>query len=384
MKKIAFLFLMLSSVVLFAQKPDLAKTPPMGWNSWNKFACNVSEKLIKEAADAMISTGMKDAGYEYIVIDDCWQIKRDEQGNIVADPERFPSGIKALADYVHSKGLKFGLYSDAGTGTCQNRPGSSTFEEKDAKQYAAWGVDYLKYDWCNTNGLNQQVQYTKMGKALEASGRDIVFSMCEWGGSNPWYWAKDVAHLWRSTGDIQDCWDCKRDWGGMGWTLILDQQEGLEKYAGPGHWNDPDMLEVGNGGMKDNENRSHFSFWCLLAAPLMAGNDIMNMSDATKEILTNKEAIAVNQDVLGIQGSKKLDEGNFEVWVKPLKGGDYAVILFNRGDPTVNVNVKWADFGIKGKFKARDLWKKSDIGVVDGFKGGIEKHDVLFLKLIKQ
>jgi alpha-galactosidase len=384
MKIITILLFLLTSTVAFGQKPDIAKTPPMGWNSWNKFQCNVSEKLIKEIADSMVSTGMKDAGYEFIVIDDCWQIKRDEQGNIVADPERFPSGIKALANYIHAKGLKFGLYSDAGTGTCQNRPGSHTFEEKDARQYAAWGVDYLKYDWCNTKGLDQKVQYTKMSKALQASGRDIVFSMCEWGSSNPWYWAKDVGHLWRTTGDIQDCWDCKRDWGGMGWTLILDQQEGLEKYAGPGHWNDPDMLEVGNGGMNDTDCRSHFSFWCLLAAPLMAGNDIRNMSAATKEILTNKEATAVNQDELGIQGSKKLDEGNFEVWVKPLKRGDYGVILFNRGNQKIDVDVKLSTIGITGKYKARNLWEKSDTGLIDGFKGAIDKHEVLFYRLKRE
>ncbi len=384
MKIMLSFFLMLSPLILFGQKPDLAKTPPMGWNSWNKFYCNVSEKLIKETADALVSSGMKDAGYQYIIIDDCWQVERDTHGNILADPFKFPSGIKALADYVHAKGLKFGLYSDAGTRTCQGRPGSNTFEEKDANQYAAWGVDYLKYDWCSTWGLDQKVQYTKMSKALQAAGRPIAFSMCEWGKSNPWYWAQDVGHLWRTTNDIQDCWDCKRIWGGIGWTLILDQEEGLEKFAGPGHWNDPDMLEVGNGGMKDNEYRSHFSFWCLLAAPLMAGNDIRNMSDATKEILMNKEAIAVDQDELGIQGSKKLDNGNFEVWVKPLKDGDYAVILFNRNEPYVNADVKWNNLGLNGKFKARDLWKKTDLGISEGYKGDIEKHNVLFLRLIKQ
>jgi alpha-galactosidase len=375
---------MLNSIILLGQKPDLVKTPPMGWNSWNKFYCDINEKLIKEAADALVSSGMRDAGYQYIIIDDCWQVKRDTQGNILADPDKFPSGIKALADYIHAKGLKFGLYSDAGTRTCQGRPGSHTFEEKDATQYAAWGVDYLKYDWCSTRGLDQKVQYTKMSKALQATGRPIAFSMCEWGRSNPWSWAQDVGHLWRTTMDIQDCWDCKRIWGGIGWTIILDEEEGLEKFAGPGHWNDPDMLEVGNGGMKDNEYRSHFSFWCLLAAPLMAGNDIRNMSEATKEILTNKEAIAIDQDELGIQGSKKLDNGKFEVWIKPLKDGDYAVILFNRNEPNVNADVQWNNLGLNGKFKARDLWKKTDMGISEGYKGDIEKHDVLFLRLIKQ
>ncbi len=383
MKNIILAFLILTAAILCGQKPDIANTPPMGWNSWNKFGCDVSEGLIREIADAMVSTGMKDAGYQYLVIDDCWQIARDDHGNIVADPERFPSGIKALADYVHARGLKFGLYSDAGTGTCQGRPGSNTFEEKDAKQYAAWGVDYLKYDWCNTDGLDAKIQYSRMSRALQASGRDIVFSMCEWGSHNPWYWAKDIGHLWRTTGDIQDCWDCKRDWGGMGWVYILDKQEGLEKYAGPGHWNDPDMLEVGNGGMEDNEYRAHFSFWCLLAAPLMAGNDIRTMSAETSAILTNKEAIAVDQDPLGAEGSKKLDEGNFEIWVKQLMHGDYAVILFNRGNVPVDYDVKLQEIGIAGKYMAHDIWKSSDSGPVDGFKGMLGRHDVLFCRLTK-
>lgn len=362
----------------------LAQTPPMGWNSWNKFACNVSEKLIKEMADALVASGMKEAGYEYIVIDDCWQVSRDADGNIVPDKERFPSGMKALADYIHSKGLKFGLYSDAGTGTCQNRPGSYNYEEKDARQYAAWGVDYLKYDWCNSEGIDPKVVYPKMSNALKATGRPIVFSMCEWGSSNPWYWAPGVAHLWRTTGDIQDCWDCKRDWGGAGWTLILDQQEGLEKFAGPGHWNDPDMLEVGNGGMNEAEYQAHFSFWCLLAAPLMAGNDLRNMSDTIKNILTNKDAISVNQDALGKQGSKVLDEGNFEVWKKPLVNGDWAVILFNRGDPTIQADIKWNKLGMTGNYTARDIWGKANLGSSAGFKGEIARHSVKFYLLKKQ
>ncbi len=254
---------LLSAIPAAALDNGLAKTPPMGWNSWNKFGCDVSEKLVKETADAMVSSGMKDAGYQYIVIDDCWQIARDNRGNIVPDPDRFPSGMKALADYIHSKGLKFGLYSDAGTKTCQGRPGSHGYEELDAKQYAAWDVDYLKYDWCNSEGLDAKIQYGKMRDALLSSGRPICFSICEWGTNKPWLWAKDVGNLWRTTGDIQDCWDCTRTWGGMGWTKILDLQVGLEAYAGPAHWNDPDMLEVGNGGMNPTEYKAHFSFWCL-------------------------------------------------------------------------------------------------------------------------
>lgn len=306
---------------------DLAKTPPMGWNSWNKFTCNVSEQLIRETADAMVTSGMKDAGYQYVVIDDCWQVSRDDQGNIVPDSKRFPSGMKALADYVHSKGLKFGLYSDAGAKTCQGRPGSSGYEVEDARQYAAWGVDYLKYDWCHTDGVDPKIAYPTMRDALRAAGRPIVFSICEWGKSSPWTWARGVGHLWRTTEDIQDCFSCLRDWGGAGWTRILDNQVGLEKFAGPGGWNDPDMLEVGNGGLSIAESRAHFSFWCLLAAPLMAGNDLRSMSADTRDILTNREVIAIDQDPLGIEGNRIRRTGFVEVWAKKLTGNSYAVIL---------------------------------------------------------
>jgi alpha-galactosidase len=370
---------------LSAQKnPNLAPTPPMGWNSWNKFACNVDETLIKSVADVFLTNGMKDAGYEYIVIDDCWQVSREADGQIVADPKRFPSGIKALADYIHSKGLKFGIYSDAGRQTCQGRPGGFNYEEIDAKTYASWGVDYLKYDWCHNEGIVPQVVYPKMSKALALSGRDIVFSICEWGLNRPWTWATSVGHLWRTTEDILDCYDCTTDWGGMGWSLILDKQEGLEKYAGPGHWNDPDMLEVGNKGLKFNESQAHFSFWCLLAAPLIAGNDVRTMSDSTKSILTNKEAISVNQDVLGIEGSKKYDNGDFEIWSKPLKNNEIAVILFNRNKLTFDFKIDWTLAGIKGSYNLHDIWSHKDIGNSDAistFK--IPGHSVLFLRLSK-
>lgn len=383
MNKLLVFILALFPLLLAAQNnTELAQTPPMGWNSWNKFGCNVSESLIKGMADAMVASGMKDIGYEYVIIDDCWQVSRDNNGNIIADKERFPSGIKALADYIHSKGLKFGIYSDAGRKTCEGRPGGFGFEEIDAKQYALWGVDYLKYDWCSSEGISQKVVYPKMSKALKESGRPIVFSMCEWGSSNPWYWAKGIGNLWRTTGDIKDCWDCQRNWG-FGWTLILDQQDGLAKFAGPGHWNDPDMLEVGNGGMNADEYRAHFSFWCLLAAPLIAGNDLGKMSDTIKNILTNTEAIAVDQDKLGIEGSKKLDEGNFEVWTKQLSGGDWAVILFNRGTDSVDVNVTWSQFGLNDTYATRDLWLKTDLGKTKGFTGKIDGHRVVFYKLKK-
>jgi len=238
----------------------------MGWNSWNKFACDVSEQLIREIADAMVSSGLKAAGYQYVNIDDCWQVSRDAQGNIVADPARFPSGIKALADYVHSKGLKLGLYTDAGRLTCQKRPGSFDHELQDAKTYASWGVDYVKVDWCYSEGLDPEVQYAKVRDALAQAGRPIVFSICNWGVKAPWRWGPKTGNLWRTTGDISDKYDSM--------SLIGFSQNGLEKFAGPGHWNDPDMLEVGNGGMDRDEYRTHMALWALLAAPLLAGNDL--------------------------------------------------------------------------------------------------------------
>jgi len=356
----------------------LAKTPPMGWNSWNKFGCNVSEKLIKEMADAMVSTGMKAAGYQYIVIDDCWQVSRDANGNIVPDPERFPSGMKALADYVHSKGLKFGLYSDAGTGTCQNRPGSRGYEFQDARQYAAWGVDYLKYDWCNHSTQNVQASYAIMRDALKASGRPIVFSMCEWGVDDPWKWAADIGNLWRTTGDITDCWSCTGVYT-RGVMEIVDQEANLWPYAGPGHWNDPDMLEVGNPGLSIEESRSHFSLWSMLAAPLIAGNDLRHMSPQIREILTNKEVIAVDQDPLGHQGQRYRDYGDTEVWRKELTGNTEAYLLLNRSETPKEISVYVGE-----NVRVRDLWKHEDLGpFADGFfRARVVPHGVVMIKVL--
>lgn len=381
---IAALLFVFSVANVYALDKGLAKTPPMGWNSWNKFGCNVSEKLIKEMADTMVASGMRDAGYVYLVIDDCWQIDRDAQGNILPDPQRFPSGMKALADYVHAKGLKFGLYSDAGTLTCQKRPGSRGYEFQDARQYAAWGVDYLKYDWCSTSAQNAPASYSIMRDALLKAGRPIVFSICEWGTAKPWLWAKDMGNLWRTTGDIQDCWDCKRDWGGMGVVHILDLQDGLESYAGPGHWNDPDMLEVGNGGMTTNEYRAHFSLWCLLSAPLMAGNDLRSMTPEIKEILTNREVIAVDQDPLGLQGRRVKREGDREVWMKQLADGGRAVVLFNRGPKTAELSLSWIDIGYPPHLSAhvRDLWTGKDLGQMSGkFSAEAPSHDVVMVTI---
>jgi alpha-galactosidase len=362
----------------------VALTPPMGWNSWNKFGCNVSEELIRGAADAMVASGMKDAGYRYIVIDDCWQVSRSADGTIVPDPERFPSGMKALADYVHSKGLGFGLYSDAGTKTCAGRPGSKGHEEQDAKTYASWGVDYLKYDWCHTEGQDTRDAYQRMSQALRATGRPIVFSICEWGSTRPWLWAPGVGHLWRATGDIQDCWDCGKSWGGMGVSHIIDLMADLYPYHGPGHWNDPDMLEVGNGGLSLAENRAHFSMWCLFAAPLMAGNDLQAMKPEIRAILTDAEAVAVDQDPLGMQGRKVRDRGALEVWMKPLADGSRAVVLLNRGTEVAPMSVQWEDVGLSPETQAavRDIWAKKDAGPVAGrYETKVGPHDVAFLRV---
>jgi alpha-galactosidase len=292
--------------------------------------------------------------------------------------------MKALADYVHAKGLKFGIYSDAGTLTCQKRPGGRGYEFQDARQYAAWGVDYLKYDWCSTSTQNQQASYSIMRDALVKSGRPMVFSLCEWGSSKPWLWARDVGNLWRTTGDIQDCWDCKRDWGGMGFVHILDLQNGLESYAGPGHWNDPDMLEVGNGGMTTTEYRSHFSLWCILAAPLIAGNDIRSMSPEIAEILTNKEVIAVDQDQLGLQGRRVKREGDLEVWAKQMADGSRAVALLNRGAMETKISVSWSDIGYSDYLPAsvRDLWARKDLGKNTGsFSATVASHGVVMVRI---
>lgn len=346
----------------------LAQTPPMGWNSWNKFGCDVSEQLIRETAEAMVASGMRDAGYQYVVIDDCWQVARDSVGTIVVDAERFPSGMKALADYVHSLGLRFGVYSDAGLATCQGRPGSRGYEYQDARTYAEWGVDYLKFDWCNHGTQNSRASYGLMRRALDAAGRPIVFSICEWGTTQPWLWAEGIGHLWRTTGDIQDCWDCRRDWGGMGWVHILDLQDGLEAFAGPGHWNDPDMLEVGNGGMTVEEYRAHFSMWAMLAAPLMAGNDLRSMTPEIRDILTNPEIVAVDQDPLGHQGRKVRDEGDLEVWSKELADGSRAVALLNRGTRAAEISVHWPEIGYTANIQAtvRDLWHHRNVDRVRG------------------
>jgi alpha-galactosidase len=346
----------------------------MGWNSWNKFGCDVSEQLIREMADAMVSSGLQAAGYQYVNIDDCWQVSRDAQGNIVADPARFPSGIKALADYVHSKGLKLGVYTDAGRLTCQKRPGSLDHELQDAKTYASWGVDYVKVDWCHSEGLDPEIQYAKFRDALAQAGRPIVFSICNWGVKAPWRWGPKTGNLWRTTGDISDKYDSM--------SLIGFSQNGLQKFAGPGHWNDPDMLEVGNGGMDRDEYRTHMALWVLLAAPLLAGNDLRSLTAETKEMLTNREVLAVDQDSKGVQGHRIWEEGPLEIWAKPLADQSQAVGLFNRSEAALKMTLDFKAIGLNGPAKVRDLWEHKDIGTVqDSYTVEVPKHGVVLVKV---
>ncbi|MBN1180160.1 MAG: glycoside hydrolase family 27 protein [Anaerolineae bacterium] len=370
----------------------LAQTPPMGWNSWNTFGGNIHEDLIRETADAFISEGVKEAGYEYVVIDDVWEARERVDGRLTWDEAKFPNGIPALAEYVHSKGLKFGIYSCAGSHTCAGMPASYGYEEVDAQTFAAWGVDFLKYDFCFAPaGVDGPKLYQRMGQALRATGREILFSLCEWGMHKPWEWgAKAGGHMWRTTGDINDSWASIVDIG-------FNRQAGLEAYAGPGHWNDPDMLVVGmygkgnvaEGGCTDAEYRSHFSLWCLLASPLMLGCDARAMNQATRDIVLNRAVIAVNQDPLGRQGYRVGGTGwageTVEAWAKPLHDGSIAVGLFNLGMRNQRrATVAWEAVGLHDRrpCKVRDLWKGMDLGVFTGdFSTLIDSHDAALVKL---
>ena len=386
MKRLIVLFALCLSTVAFGQKfKGLALTPPMGWNTWNTFGSNISEKLIEQTADAMAADGMLAAGYKYIIIDDTWMAKkRDADGNLVADPLKFPHGMKAVADYLHAKGFKFGIYEDAGTQTCGGYPGSRGHEYQDARLFAKWGVDYLKYDWCDHGTADAMETYKTMRDALYAAGRPIVFSMCEWGSNKPWKWAADIGDLWRTTGDITDCYDCQTGWS-RGWKVILDAEAPLAKYAGPGHWNDPDMLEVGNSGLTMAESRAHFSFWCMLAAPLIAGNDVRSMTKGVREILENREVIAVDQDKLGHQGIRFYKDPNKEIWIKQLSHGDWAVCMLNASGHAAPLTIDWdrMNFYLKNKrYALRDLWKHEAVGNTEKpFTATVASHDVVMLRL---
>jgi alpha-galactosidase len=363
------------SGLAFAQGNGLAPTPPMGWNSWNHFARKVTDADVRSAADALASTGMKSAGYIYVNIDDCWQGKRDEQG-VMHPNEKFPD-MKGLSDYVHAQGLKLGIYSSPGPKTCAGYAGSLGHEELDAQTYASWGIDYLKYDYCSFRGdfSAQVAAYQKMHEALEKTGRPIVFSLCQYGMDRVWSWGPSVGgNLWRTTDDISDDYDRM--------ALIGFGQNGLERFAGPGHWNDPDMLEVGNGRMKKDEYLTHMTLWCLLAAPLLAGNDLSKMTPETVAILTNPEVVAVDQDPLGIQGHRVAQEGQLEVWVKPLGDGSKAVGLFNRGESPMPVTAWFRDVGVGDTASVRDLWERRDLGTFkSSFTAQVPRHGAVMIKV---
>ena len=382
----------LLSFAAIARAQEVAQTPPMGWNSWNYFASKVDDKGVRAAADQIVATGMKDAGYIYVNIDDTWEGKRDETG-LLHTNEKFPD-MKALADYVHSKGLKLGIYSGPGELTCAKYPASLGHEEQDAKMYADWGIDYLKYDLCS---FHQDVMakqapddkvlqmklmhaaYEKMGKALKATGRPIVYSLCQYGWDAVWEWAPLLGgNLWRTTGDIRPTWDSMYS--------ILSAQEGLESYAGPGHWNDPDMLEVGNGKLNVRENRAHFSMWAMLAAPLLAGNDLPNMTPEVKAILTNKEVIAIDQDKLGKQGRRVYSEGEVDVWERDLSGGAKAIAVLNAGSDRYSTHpfhLSLAKLGLNGAQKGKDLWTGADVTLTDNMPLEIAAHDILLVRIEK-
>jgi alpha-galactosidase len=356
----------------------LAKTPPMGWNSWNHFHATIDDAAVRGIADALVSSGMKDAGYVYVNIDDTWEGTRDTSGNIQSN-SKFPD-MKALSEYVHSKGLKLGIYSSPGPKTCAGYEGSYLHEVQDAKTWASWGVDYVKYDWCSASVMfkpeDEHAVYQIMGDALRAAGRPIVFSLCQYGQQSVQTWGARVGgNLWRTTGDISDNWQSMSHLG-------FDLQAGLTDYAGSGHWNDPDMLEIGNGGMTDTEYQTHMSLWSILAAPLLAGNDPRTMSPATHDTLTNSEVIAIDQDKAGRQGYRVSKDGDKEVWARPLVNGDLAVGLFNRGDSAASIVAAWPDLKLSGKRKVRDLWQHKDLGsVADSFSAEVPSHGVVLVRI---
>ncbi|MGD9563304.1 MAG: glycoside hydrolase family 27 protein [Pyrinomonadaceae bacterium] len=377
----------------------LAPTPPMGWMTWNYFGVDFNEQTLREMADAMVASGMVKAGYKYLMIDDGWQGGRDNKNNMIPDPKKFPSGIKALADYVHSKGMKLGIYSDAAPLTCAGYTASLHFEEQDAKTFASWGVDYLKYDYCGapSDAQTAQVRYRKMADALRKSGRDIVFSVCEWGERRPWTWASGIGgQLWRTTADIRDKW-AKRPsekWG-HGVIDILDETADLHEFAGPGRWNDPDMLIVGLYGRKgpsgdgggtgcnNVEYQSNMSLWSIMAAPLIATNDVRSMNAETKRILLNDEVIAVDQDPLGRQGQRKIKNDVWNVFVKPLANGDTAVAILNRSDVARPYKLEWSELGLTGNHVARDLWEQRTVGTQTNWSGTVVSHETKLFRLKK-
>ena len=355
----------------------LGATPQMGWNSWNHYGCSVNQSVMEATADAFVSLGLPKLGYKYVNVDDCWAGSRDADGYIQPNTTSFPD-FQGMVDYIHSKGLLFGLYSDSGTKTCAGRPGSLFYEKEDAETYAKWKVDYLKYDNCDSIDISPRVRYPVMQKALNETGWPIFYSMCEWGVDSPATWAPAVGNSWRTTGDIRDDWS----------TMInrADLNDIWWKYAAPHGWNDPDMLEVGNGGMTTTEYETHFSLWCLMKAPLLIGCDVTNMSEDALRILTNSDAIAVNQDPLGVQGHKRTSDGTREVWAGPIShpSAGVALILLNRGSETTSVTAQWSDIGLQPTelVEVYDIWQHNTLGMAVGnITVSVPSHGVAFYRL---
>ncbi|MFF9348999.1 NPCBM/NEW2 domain-containing protein [Streptomyces sp. NPDC014734] len=358
----------------------LALTPPMGFNNWNSTHCRAEfdEAMVKGIADIIVEKGLRDAGYEYVNLDDCWaKPQRDADGRLEADPRRFPNGIKAVADYVHDKGLKIGIYTSAGTRTCDSvgLPGALGHEYSDARQFADWGIDYLKYDNCNNQGVDARQRYTTMRDALAATGRPIVYSICEWGENKPWEWAGELGNLWRTTGDIDDTW--------ASMLSIMKRNLPLAAAAGPGHWNDPDMLEVGNGGMTDTEYRTHFSMWSVMAAPLLIGSDLRTADPATLEILTNREVVAVDQDPLGKQGTVLSSDDGRWVVAKEMRDGSRVVALFNEtgGAQRVSTTAGAAGLPRAAAYTMRDLWEHRTYNTAGAVSATVPAHGTVLLRV---
>ena len=414
--------LMLSQSNALAQRPrptaDLPKwegvceTPQMGWSSWNKFMTDIDEDIIKANADALVSLGLAEVGYVYVNVDDGWHGERDESGCVTENPDKFPSGMMELGKYIHSKGLKFGIYSDAGDFTCNGCTGSRGHEYQDALVYAMWEVDYVKYDWCHTTNLDAKGAYTLMRNAIRKAGRPMVFSICEWGTSKPWEWAENVGHSWRTTHDIGPAFlpvpvsytaEGRRNWKPQSVMEIIEQNAPLREYAGPGHWNDPDMLEVGNEivvdgitySMTPSEERAHFTLWCMMAAPLILGNDLRDISEATLAIIKNRALIAVDQDPLGIQGLRLKKDGDLQYWFKPLKDGDWAFCVLNAGEEAAKLTLDWSALEVDDTFSGRktdfagttymaqDLWKAKakPFNTSRKTKVTVPAHDVVAYRL---
>jgi len=384
-----------STAAKAAVTADLAATPPMGWNSWNFFGVDVNERDVKETADALVKNGLRDLGYVYVTIDDCWQGGRDANGHIYPNPKTFPNGMKSLADYVHGKGLKFGIYTCAGEVTCNKKTASYGHERADAQTFAEWGVDFVKDDYCYGSGdlIETIRRYTEMGDALKATGRPIVFSICEWGQRSPWLWGRQAGgNMWRVSNDVPDMWDNPYGSGILG---AIDTMVNIDKHAGPGGWNDPDMLVIGldnkgyvkGGGCSDIEYRTQMSMWSMFSAPLIIGADVRRIRPAALAILSNAEVIAIDQDPLGKQAIRVARTGSTEVFKKPMSGGRIAVAFLNRGEEVSKMSISWQSLELKGETKCaiRDVWAHADLGTFsEKFSAEVQGHECKVIVMVPE